>query len=609
MVTLSRTAHVPMTRLVNELTQVPPTTPPPWRRAPGPPPIPVGRPVDFSDPPPVPYDQIVQAPVPVIPLAYASATPAGQAEMTYRRPGRLVTIGILSLIFGLLTIGINGAAYWGLHWAHDRLNRMTALRAGSTWSAAAAAPAPISPAKVTAHLGDFVRPRGLRQQERQTVTAAVAAKIALPPDRAILLERFLRDVGRDAFGESAGSASAVATTIKDACQLPTGRDGAGAFGTHLIVTDHGRVLLDNSTATFVPAAPGARTIILEGNFLNDGPTGAKWSAAALDEWIEGLRAKSPNGQMTGKQAAVLLECAAQAPARNRASGQRDDYGFAAIPSYPMNVQWTGTAIMQAQLGGGRTYVLPDGRTAPMSAVPYGFGPGPQYKPNARPVAARSPLTTPTQALAILRVGMVDAVAGAGAGFMLLLAGIATLADWRVAPRMHRAWALLKVPLCLGSVAIAFWGGSMLPGVLSNRYFPAAKIIATAAASLAYPAVVLLVLRSRVARGYYNAVGHPQRVLDARAWSRLLARVTEFLGNPVGRGALWGCCVVSSVAALAHAVALANALQEQGRSQEAAMHAGGMMLASLVAVAAWLTVRWSLIAGMGADARDGAGGVA
>jgi hypothetical protein len=166
-------------------------------------------------------------------------------------PGRVVVVGIVSLLPGLLGVLGGGLTMYRLYDAYTR-------------SVPPAPPAPLpplppfAPADARPYSGDFVRDRGLLAADRAALLAAVRGHVSLPPDRILVPDRFLRDAGKDALG--AGTADgpltreAVSRQLRDVGQAGQGPDGAARFGTHFVVTRGGRLDINNSLVTLTDPA-------------------------------------------------------------------------------------------------------------------------------------------------------------------------------------------------------------------------------------------------------------------------------------------------------------------------------------------------------------------
>jgi hypothetical protein len=106
--------------------------------------------------------------------------------------------------------------------------------------------------------------------------------------------------------------------------------------------------------------------------------------------------------------------------------------------------------------------------------------------------------------------------------LLLVAAIQILRDAPSGPKLHRWYALAKIPLVIFATAVSLWltigmmqsimasmppaaGGAAGPQSAFMWSFMAARTILPALLALAYPVALLIILRSRTVREYYNAV--------------------------------------------------------------------------------------------------------
>ena len=560
-------------------------TPPPL-----PPPVPAQplaaqpRPTQPNEPHEIPF---ATAPIPVIPLAYAEPS-------LPTRPTGLVVIGVMSVLVGVVSILING---YGLFYLASRYSR-------SVPPPPPPPAAPLPPATVTPHFGDFVRPRGMKQPERAIVMAAVAQHVALPADRAILLERFLADIGRDAFGDSAvTSMAAVTGMLRETGQEKLGRDGAGALGTHYIVTAHGRIGLDNTVATFVADRAPASPVTLEGNMLTDAAGTSRWCAAAMDEWLERLAAGPGRPIMTAQQAAVLLEHVGNLPVTPRNAGRHTyDFTFARLPDQTMFVNGnprSGGVLSAMTPGRGMLYILPDGRSATAAQAPNGIGPAPDYLP-VTPSRARYFAPALPGSLNAIRASIAVETVGLALAIVLLVAGVRTLAGWRGGAGLHLAWAAVKIAFSFVAIAVAVW---WITTIRSPQYFqPAwmAKAVGGMMFALVYPGVVYAVINSAAVRGYYRSIGEPMWVFSPQRRAAWRLEFAEIAGSTPGRAVLWVIMLAGGCAASMHLFAAVHAMTDGAAGGSAVTRMGehgvAIVFAGGVAAAAYWLGAWSQRAG-------------
>jgi hypothetical protein len=495
-------------------------------------------------------------------LAYAHA----RVEVERKRPTRLLVIGIMSLILGAITVLANGYL-------------MATLCRGYARSIPPPAPPPlpaIPAANVIPHAGDFVRASGLREDDRKPVLQAVATRIKLPPDRAILLERFLADIGRDAFGDPLLSARELARDITSVGQEAKGPDGAGELGTHFIVTPRGRLTLDNGVAVFAPS--DGRTIYkLDGNILEDARDYEKhWCAAALNEWIEALHRRDAR-QMTAEQAAVLLDSATKLKAK-MPRDFRDDFGFVPAAPHALRVEGYMGEVLTAVLDGHEAYLLPDGRIADRNIYRWGLGPPPEYKPNPQPTPPFTPALPGS--LESLEFVIAEAAVQLAVGVLMIVAGMAQLLQKRNAPHLHALWAVLKVVLTVASLALTFWYASTVPAGMKSALVSPPRLSAWMTFALAYPVTVFLVLRARSVRRHY---GWDRRNDVEPAAPDFRSRIARFAASPFGGATITAGGILAALAAVGHLSAIGSLFiyGDSINPMTMAAFGGGLCLCGLV----------------------------
>jgi hypothetical protein len=121
--------------------------------------------------------------------------------------------------------------------------------------------------------------------------------------------------------------------------------------------------------------------------------------------------------------------------------------------------------------------------------------------------------------------------------LLLVAAIQILRDAPSGPKLHRWYALAKIPLVIVATALSLWltigmmqsimasmppaaGGAAGQQAAFMWSFTVARMVLPALLALAYPVALLIILRSRTVREYYNAVrddaASPPVSFDSRA---------------------------------------------------------------------------------------------
>ena len=431
-------------------------------------------------------------------------------------PKRLITIGILSVVFGLGGL-IAGARGIGL------------IVQGYWLSLPPPPPAPLpplAPANVTPHAGDYASPMGLHRDDRQLIVAAVNRKIELSEDRRIILDRFLQDAGRDAFAAPPRLSQEVAAgLIREARQLERGPDGDAKIGPCLVVTAQGKLEINNRQVTFIRASDG-RQLMLDASRFTDSAGKIRWSARTLDDWIEAARRHRPGGAMTGQQAAVLLRYAADEPVPRPPS--RGQLEFPCAPEDMLGIEPNMGPIILCRLNGAGYFLLPDGRLADSSVYRWGFDPL-----TNQPLPLPPPPFTPALpgSLAAIQCLIGESIATTALALLLLFAGILTVARLRGAARCHRAWALARLPVIGVSLTLGAWYLSTVP----PQFVPyLLGVLFGVAISAVYPIVVLTILTTSPAHRFYAERNQSVVLFPAELQQRWRGRWREMRQSSAGR---------------------------------------------------------------------------
>jgi hypothetical protein len=221
-------------------------------------------------------------------------------------PVRLIVVAVISILFGGVSLVAGTTQY----------PNMADLYRRSIPPAPPVPPPPPPPANVTPYDGDFIRARGLPYGVRDALTKSISQRLKLPPDRSIMLERFLADAGRDAFGDvTPAQAVDPWALITEAGQSSSGFDGKGPFAPHFVVTRFGRLELNNSRVIFTASDP-AMSVTLDGTLLTTPDGKARWSARAVKSTLVRLSRRRATHPITAEQAAVLAGHIAEAPANS-----------------------------------------------------------------------------------------------------------------------------------------------------------------------------------------------------------------------------------------------------------------------------------------------------
>jgi hypothetical protein len=109
------------------------------------------------------------------------------------------------------------------------------------------------------------------------------------------------------------------------------------------------------------------------------------------------------------------------------------------------------------------------------------------------------------------LSLFDGVARLGLAVLLLIAGIAALRNSRRAFPMHKIYGWAKIPLSiLGGIAYAWLMSQLItsmagPALAATNRVLLVYVALYAALGCAYPIGLLIALRTRSVRGYYNSI--------------------------------------------------------------------------------------------------------
>ena len=439
-------------------------------------------------------------------------TTAARAPLAYVRPGVLprrpvvlTALAVVTLIYASLSFVINVASL--------------AFHAGVWWleppPPKVVTPAPIPPVHVEPYEGDPADVDGLKRAERDAVVELARGQLKLPADRAEMLRRLLADVGRRVLPRDVDLSSPSPNLIR-ASGRAAGPDGDGPRASHWFVTSRGRVELSDFTATFALDGTTKPTRLVR-NVLYDGDAPTRWSAVAIGEALDELRALS-NGRMTAYQAAVVRDTLrGMAPDEPRDWGARPQVW---LPKFAESGTLAYHTSRFTQRGNG-FWMVPDGRVASYVAAPSGIDPV-----TARPILRTKPpavMYWPGSRGAVAFIA-VDALLNALVSAYLFVGAVLLLRERPDGAERLARFLIVKAPLLLlGGLAIAWWSGSL------HAYWPASLPRAAvqvwdvswvvAGAMFVYPSALLLVLRGRRVRRYLETHGtdpwHRLRASHAR----------------------------------------------------------------------------------------------
>jgi hypothetical protein len=195
-----------------------------------------------------------------------------------------------------------------------------------------------------------------------------------------------------------------------------------------------------------------------------------------------------------------------------------------VPAAPPTTAPTPGPTTAAGAAGSATVVNAAVRDQSFSFTFFGPGAGPTTAPTTAPATAvavagaGAPMFNPlghiSPVAAIL--SFVAQVLSLGLAIFLLVAGILTLRDSPSGAKLHRWYAMLKIPQVICATAAGLWlsWGVQVTGmsaavpqqqVAFMQVFVIVLAVIPALIALAYPVALLVVLRSRTVREYYHTV--------------------------------------------------------------------------------------------------------
>jgi hypothetical protein len=451
-------------------------------------------------PPPLPPEPEPQPPAAAawaeaVPVRPAEAWPPAAPPLGYslpatvatrvRRPGVVTALGVASIAFAILSAAgaVLTAAASFLFFAGAQAMSSAALAAQNVPAAAA----PRSPVRVAPETG----PNGLAEPMRRAVVEAFYSVRALRPARTEQLGAILARDGKTILltpdERRSGARPApdqVRRLITDHGELYS-RNLAAAPDYFRMTT--GRLELYDDRAVFYPAdgsatirssfgrAPGRRAL-----------TGAEASAVVQ-------RAKElGGGAMNGAQAAALT-LALTAPDQKLVAASA-----AASAAEPTAVSPGAGDAVTIHFTDADLYLGPRGEV--LAAPP---GPAPPPRPSTA---------------AFLTV-LAASLAGFALAVLLFVAAVLLLRGLPSGRRLHVMWAWFKILVTAASAGAFWWLASSFYEAI-NRYDPGAATrliggprtfmaepwqpVAVAVLALAYPVVVLVMMRSGSVRDYFAA---------------------------------------------------------------------------------------------------------
>jgi hypothetical protein len=437
----------------------------------------------MAQPPPLPPSR---EPVPVHPLSYADR----DVYDTGRRPGILVTMGIVSVGVGVLALIMN----W---WTYAPAKQLYEWSEPPQVAAPQVVVAAAGAASVTPHAGDYIRARGLKHAARARVIAAVEQRGKLLSDRREMLDRLLADAGAEAFG-GVGDSSVVEAPMVS--RVPDGPDGTG-LGPDIVRTRLGTIEIQNQTATFTATADGRVVSERFITFVEPGAP-ARWSAWAIDQALERAHRRNSTGLSALQWGAIAAELRGLAP-RTKFNGWE-------LPELSISKD-LGSGTFSGIMEGQEFWVMADGRLLyPPTDADWDPATG-----AARVKPTQVPMLLPIPRWAAVTL-LTDVWASAALGLLLILAGVGVMSEAPWSGELHRIYATLKLILIvitvIGSGAMLLsWERVRQAAAQRGLFLPdttnlTGRTVLGAIMWLIYPAVVLGVLASRRVRAYYQRIG-------------------------------------------------------------------------------------------------------
>ncbi|CAN5533730.1 hypothetical protein BH10PLA1_BH10PLA1_07680 [soil metagenome] len=472
-------------------------------------PAPPGVPPPPPSPPPV-----AASPRPVLPLNYvrAGSLPA--------RPGSLITIGVIGLLIGGLSIV--GNVLVGMLWWNAGI--------GSLPPPPPPPPGPLAPSTVAPYTGEIVAPRGIARADRVAIIDAFHLEGPVRADLAAMLERLLAECGKDMFPP--GVTPTVTSYTPGGITYNGPRDPLGRSWMFDLPT--GRVTIAVNRAEF--AGPSGETVVNERTARSTTtPISAYTSSFAIDQTIAELHSANPT--LTDAQLGFIAD---KLPAVT-ATYDNPRYGYGA--SMPVEIgTLTADGVLTISIGNTDYYVLRDGRHTPTASCPARIN-GVTGVPYQVP-ATYTPSWPGAPALMFAQAGH--------CGLNLLVALVLMFGSFRVIAKnpqgvvMLLRWIVLKFALMAMEIVL------VVAYVFSiDHYPPAAKPfdVSRGLGSMALsvvlqsilPLVTLGVCKGTGVREWLILSGATVRLIDRERWSSAIAwlRTSRWVRLPRIAGILLG----------------------------------------------------------------------
>jgi hypothetical protein len=428
-------------------------------------------------------------PVPAQALVYSTPLP-------YRRPGIVTAIGVMAIIVGSLSLLANfstGMGAWGLVLLQQRMAMMSRAMAAR---AAAPVPAPL-PSATPLSVGEV-----------GVAVNTLSPMLGLDGPHVRELDRMLRLHGREIFGGDE-DVQLTGAAIREAVTLTRKMPRSGSQPAQF-VTSEGIVQVYADRAVFTSA--DGRTILETSARHNTDSTRATAHANTSVQITTigpgGVSVQSASTTLTPAQInSVVSAVKSAAPSPLNPAQVRSLQAELAKPNQLLVSVATSRQVTTviAPPGGNVTIVFNTGNMLALGptgqVISSGLPPMPKLNVNPGLVALVS----------------LDAVLSGALAIYLIVVGIIVLRGSFVGPRLLRIYAWTKIPLAIlagvgvGMLMYQFYSGfSNMPGFAGANgasFGPLGTLygIGLGLLGLAFPVGVLIALRSRTVRGYFNAV--------------------------------------------------------------------------------------------------------
>ena len=465
---------------------------------------------------------------------------SGQYPLPVRtaRPGIVSAIGVVSIVVASLSLvasvftGFYGFWMFRLSQMSTQMNRGAAGTSSTSIVPPGMTPGQGGTGAAAAPAKPVVGPEGMREKDRQTVAEVLQTMEVLPPQRLRQLEWFLAQSGQQVFptGPTGISEEKVASAVIDSGTEPSGNPRVAP--PLYFDTASGRLLLYDNHAVFRPSGLGGQTVrssapVLapDGGQTPDGP-GVIPPPASPGNPIDPF-ASDPNDPFAAPSTPPAVNANIPGPG-GLTPGEVEQVVQAAqrAANGRLNPAQL-TAIRQALDTPGQRLVTRQQVWSPVSMVqmqPDGsavvrLGGGFMVIDNQGFVQSNMSTLMPRLRIHPLSIALVvgESIASAALAIFLFVVAVLTLRDSPRGRRYHQVFAAIKIPLAVtGGVAFAWLMTGLLtslralnPGMGAG--LPSARAIQTmttlgimmAVIGLLYPVVLLIVLRTRTVKDYYN----------------------------------------------------------------------------------------------------------